>query len=55
MAATIAHLTSFDDAVVWLARHRIMALEGEYDAEALAPLHAALSEIVGDTRKARSA
>ena len=47
-----AYCKSFDSAVVWCGRRRVMERPGEYNAEALPPLVAALDAIQEEVRDA---
>ena len=50
-----AYMNTFDRAVVWLGRRRVMETPGEYHTEALPPLCAALDAIVEEVRAALAA
>lgn len=51
----VGYFTSLDSALQCLAHRQINAIEGEYNAEALAPLCAALDAITAGAMKAREA
>ncbi len=50
-----AYCKTFDSAVVWCGRRRVMETPGEYHTEALPPLVAALDTIVEEVRTALAA
>ena len=51
----VSYHGTLDSAVVSCARKRIAILDGEYGAEALTPLGAALDALVGEGKKALAA
>ncbi len=50
-----AYCNTFDSAVVWAGRHRVMETTGEYGPDALPLLATALDAILGEVDSARDA